>query len=35
MDNTFVIWFLYIIVPILGFVATFVLTKLSKGKEGL
>jgi len=34
MENTFLIWFFYVIVPILGFVATYVLVKVNeKGDE--
>ncbi|MBM7715911.1 multisubunit Na+/H+ antiporter MnhF subunit [Bacillus thermophilus] len=33
MENTFLIVFLYIIVPLLGFLATYILTKY-KNREG-
>ncbi len=35
MENAFLIWFLYVIVPVLGFVATFFLTKTlnNRGEE--
>lgn len=32
MNHVFLIWFLYVIVPVLGFIATYVLSKYAEKK---